>query len=89
MICKVCGQRVALNEHKDHAQSGCTTVAQQPTTVNHVLSKAKDSPLSPLEEKLKSSLVKRSLLLSKSDTLQVKTGGQVSFLYKHKHTHQV
>ncbi len=76
VTCNKCKRKML---QKDHVAHICTIHLNEPESVSEILKKSKDSPLSPTEEKLQSSLVRRSL--SNSGTpgrnLQVKTGGQV------------
>ncbi len=71
---------------KDHVAHICTIHLNEPESVSEILKKSKDSPLSPTEVKLQSSLVRRSL--SNSGTpgrnLQVNTGGQVKQIIRKK-----
>ncbi len=80
--------------YRDHLDDYCNTIKSPPDIIltalkvictgatssscDDVLRKSQASPLSHLDEKLLSSLLRRSLSSSVSPTLQVKTGGQVS-----------
>ena len=47
------------------------------TTIQEVIAKSPDSPLTPLEMKLTTSLVRCRLSETRNGILEVKTGGQV------------
>ncbi len=77
VTCYLCKKRGYLKYHKSHIESMCST-----TNFNHallnpldLLSRPEDAALLPIEEKVQSTLIKRSM--RNSHTLQVKTGGQV------------
>ena len=82
VTCTSCSSTVQLKDHKDHADCGCKVHCKKTVSVREVLDKPRDTPLSALEQKLQSSLVKRSLATNTSPTLQVKTRGQVSLTWK-------
>ena len=80
VICERCKSHVQLDSHNDHAKSGCATHARQvssDTSVDDVLRKPLTSPLTPVEQKLQTSLARRSMSGSPEDVLQMKTGGRV------------
>ena len=80
VMCRLCRLKGLLKDHSQHLKSKCQTLFSQPETISEVLNKSRDSPLSPIEEKLQTSLVRRSMSSSTSPTLQVKTKGQVSYM---------
>ena len=70
--------------YNDHARSNCTTHSHQvssSTSVVDVLSQPLTSPLTAVEQKLQTSLARRSLSNSPDEVLQMKTGGRVSKTY--------
>ena len=71
---------MCLKDHKTHVDSKCTSDDfRHPTlTMSELLSRPQDLALSLLETALQSSLIKRSMGSGETNTLQVKTGGQVS-----------
>lgn len=60
-------------------ESGSSSV----TTIQEVLAKSPDSPLTPQEMKLTASLVRRQLSETPNGILQVKTRGQVNQIILH------
>ena len=81
VTCCHCNKRGYLKDHKTHVDSKCTSDDFR-LTMSELLGRPQDLPLSPLETALQSSLIKRSMRSSETNTLQVKIGGQVS----QKHT---
>ncbi len=77
VTCSVCAKRVHLRNHKAHVDSMCGTTHFKSVPLNaaDLLSIPEDATLTPLEEKLKSKLIKHSM--HNSHTLEVKTRGQV------------
>ncbi len=77
VTCSMCAKRGHLRNHKAHVDSMCGTThfKSAPLNATDLLSIPEDVILTPLEEKLKSKLIKRSM--HNSHTLEVKTGGQV------------
>lgn len=80
--CTVCLQHMKLEQHSEHyCQKNLIAPSTQhspSTSIQEVLAKNSDTPLTTLEHKLQTSLVKRSLSGSSNATIQLKTGGQVS-----------
>ena len=76
--CALCSERGLMKNHKAHLDSNCRNgdFTPAPMDASQLLSRPRDQPLSRLEERLQSSLIKRSM--GSSNTLHVKTGGQVS-----------
>ena len=69
-----------LDAHTDHAKGDCTTHTRQvssDSSVEDVLRRPLTSPLIPVEQKLQTSLARRSMSGSPEDVLQMKTGGRV------------
>ena len=80
LVSCTCGERVSNGNFAAHARGECNTsvTVSAQSTVHDVLSKPKDSPLTPLEMELQTTLAKRSLATSPEQCLlQMKTGGQV------------
>ncbi len=84
--CKLCKRVGFMKDHDRHINSKCTTYFTWPDSCNEILNKPQESPLTPLEAKLQSSLLRRSLSSSVSlaTTVQVKTGGQVCTILSYK-----
>ena len=82
-LCVICGRyqsHVQLDAHTDHAKGGCTTHTHRvssDSSVEDVLRRPLTSPLTPVEQKLQTSLARRSMSGSPEDVLQMKTGGRV------------
>ena len=74
--CRRCHQVGQLRHLKAHLESQCASSFTPPQAVEDIVNRPRDSPLTPMEKKLQSSLVRWSI--STSPVLQVKTGGQVS-----------
>ena len=69
-------------DYQCHVQSECTEGLPQPastSSVEGILTKSPEAPLTPLEQQLTTSLVRRQLSndSNNSGLLQVKTRGQV------------
>ena len=80
VICGRCQSHVQLDAHNDHVKSGCTTRTRRVSSnssVEDVLRRPLTSPLTPVEQKLQTSLARRSMSGSPEDVLQMKTGGRV------------
>ena len=80
VICGRCQSHVQLDAHTDHAKGGCTTHTRRVSSyssVDDVLRRPLTSPLTPVEQKLQTSLARRSMSGSPEDVLQMKTGGRV------------
>ena len=81
VICSTCNGHVKLDGYNDHVKT-CTTSLQQlspSTSIDDVLQRPLTSPLTPMEQKLQTSLVRRSMSGSPEESvLQLKTGGKVS-----------
>ena len=90
VTCTLCGQSVKMERHHDHITSNCSPVSLSSPegSIEAILTKSGDTPLSSLEEKLQTALVKRSLASSSTSTLQVKTGGQVRLILSGTRTHK-
>ena len=78
--CALCSKRGLMKNHKAHVDSNCQSgdFTPAPIDASQLLSRPPDQPLSPLEERVQSSLIKRSM--HSGSTLHVKTGGQVNTL---------
>ena len=89
VTCTVCGQSMKMEHHHDHTTRNCSPVSlpSPDSSIQAILKKSGNTPLSSLEEKLQTALVKRSSASSSTTTLQVKTGGQVRLILSGKHTH--
>ena len=88
VICERCQGHVQLESYNDHVRSNCTTHSRQvssATSVVDVLRQPLTSPLTPVEQKLQTSLARRSLSDSPDEVLQMKTGGRV----RHKYTRNI
>ena len=77
VTCSKCSKQGFLRHHKEHIDSMCGTsyFKSAPLNLSDLLNTPECVSLSPMEEKWQSSLIKRSMHSSQS--LQVKTGGQV------------
>ena len=78
--CEKCGQTLQAKTYDQHITNGC--VGKSTTMIQGILQMPTDTPLTPLEQRLQCTLVKRSLNTSDQSVLRVKTGGQVN-AYKH------
>ena len=84
-LCVVCGRcqgHVQLESYNDHTRNNCTSHTRQissATSVVDVHSQPLTSPLTPVEQKLQTSLARRSLSGSPDEVLQLKTGGRVRY----------
>ena len=81
--CRECDCLVPAPEYDSHRCNDCVIQPCSPNeekrlTVQSILKRDIDVPLSTLEEDLLGSLVKRSLSHKQSANLEIKTGGQVS-----------
>ena len=76
VTCRRCNQTGPLKHLDAHIDSKCVSYFTPSQAINEILTRAQDSPLTGVELKLQSSLVRRSI--STSPVLQVKTRGQVS-----------
>ena len=76
--CNLCLKRGHLQYHREHVEGRCSgdKFKQVAVDASELISRPRDQPLSPLEEELQSTLISRSL--RSSQTVQVKTRGQVS-----------
>ena len=80
VLCKKCHGHMRLKNLSEHAANSCSThlLPVSPVSVEQVLEQPATAPLTPLEEKLQTSLVKRSLSTSPDNrVVQLKTRGQV------------
>ena len=83
IVCKTCREKVKMENHANH----CCGSHDQPGTsmsssgVEAILSRDLNTPLTPVEEQLQSSLARRSLSQSTQPLLRIKTGGQVGIIY--------
>ena len=81
VICSRCNGHVKLDGYNDHINT-CTTHLQQlspSTSINDVLQRPLTSPLTPMEQKLQTSFVRRSMSGSPEESvLQLKKGGKAS-----------
>lgn len=82
ITCSLCNRKGYLKDQEAHLSSNCLEHFNGPQFIAEILDKPKESPLSPTECKLQSSLLRRCLTTSGSSgtipTVKVKTGGQVS-----------
>ena len=81
--CRGCDCLVPAPQYHSHRASGCVIQPSSPDdekrlSVQSILKRDTDVPLSTLEEDLLGSLVKRSLAHKQGSNLEIKTGGQVS-----------
>ena len=81
VICSRCQSHVHLDVYNDHISSNCTTHYNQvspETIVEDVINQPLTAPLTPIEQKLQTSLARRSISGSPEESiLQIKTGGRV------------
>ena len=103
--CRDCDCLVPAPQYYSHRANGCVIQPGSPDeekrlSVQSILRRETDVPLSTVEEELLGSLVKRSLLQKQGTNLDIKTGGQVSnaqssiqnamtkyYTYIHSHLH--
>lgn len=83
LVSCTCGETVTNNMYAMHTTGGSiqdSRVSQERViTISDVLSQPVNSPLTPVERQLQTTLAKRSLATSPEENLLVmKTGGQVS-----------
>ena len=78
VVCRRCNKTGQVRHVDAHVKSQCASsfTTSNSQAINDILSQSRDSPLTDTEQKLQSSLVRRSILTS--PIVQVKTGGQVS-----------
>lgn len=73
-----------IAHYQHHVDSDCKEGQEIPdspsTTIDEVLARSPDTPLTPQEMKLTTSLVRRRLSEDPNGILQMKTGGQVLHL---------
>lgn len=81
VTCNLCNKNGFFKDLDNHVISQCTAHFTWSECCNDILGKTQESPLTPLEERVQSSLLRRSLTNSTSPTLKVKTRGQVCTLY--------
>ena len=85
VLCDECHCHVRLEKLHEHVASSCSTHTYPPAStvsIEQVLKQPPTAPLTPLEQKLQTSLVKRSLSASPEErVLQLKTRGQVHVYY--------
>ena len=77
--CEKCGQTLQAKTYDKHIANGC--VIKSTATIQGILEMPTDTPLTPLEQRLQCTLVKRSLNTSDESVLRVKTGGQVKLQF--------
>lgn len=94
VICSKCQRHVKLGEYKDHTESGCTSYCHEvspDTSIDDILRQPLISPLTSVEQKLQTSLARRSLSGSpEENVLHLKTGGKVGHKHdkrRNKHCH--
>lgn len=85
-ICVICGQchnHMQMSQYQDHSQScPATRIVRPHTSIDDVLHQPASAPLTPIEQKLQTSLARRSV--TDENVLQLKTGGKVLiFFTKH------
>ena len=73
--CGVCKKPVQLKHMNEHTESGCMLYLH--LTPEHIIKTPTNSPLSKVEERVGSNLVRRWLCTSGSNEVTVPTGGQV------------
>ena len=82
VLCDECHCHIRLEKLNEHVASSCSKLTCLPSStvsIEQVLKKPTTAPLTPLEQKLQTSLVKRSLSTSPDEhVLQLKTKGQVT-----------
>jgi hypothetical protein len=84
VVCEKCDHHLRLDKLKEHLASSCSTYspASSPESIEQILSQPISTPLTPLEHKLQTSLVKHSLSTSSAEkVLRLRTRGQVSNKY--------
>lgn len=83
VVCEKCTSHIQLKEYREHSGTGnsCKPVdheVQGYSKVNDLLQQPITAPLTPIEQKIQTSLARRSLSTSSSEAiLQMKTGGKV------------
>ena len=83
VICDCCNEHVRLKSYSDHINNNCiphTLEVSPDTSIVDILRQPMTSPLTPVEQKLQTSLARRSLstINTEDSILQMKTGGRVS-----------
>ena len=79
LICNRCNCHVQWKSSRDHTCNHSSVTALSPNTrIEEILLQSSTTPLTGLEEKLQTSLARRSLS-TEEDVLQLKTGGKVFF----------
>lgn len=86
VVCEKCQSHLRLDKLKEHVSNSCSTHSEEvppSVSVEHILNRPSTAPLTPVEQKLQTSLVKRSLSTSPEERiLRVKTRGQVyTYMY--------
>lgn len=93
VICSKCQRQVKLDQFKDHTESSCTTychLVSPDTSIDDVLKQPLTSPLTAVEQKLQTSLARRTLSGSpEENVLHLKTGGRVRRTYSYTHNENV
>ena len=80
LVACTCGSRVVLEGYSAHRDDGCSpgSDACQTVSVQDIMARPIDSPLSLMERELQTTLAKRSLATaSEGNIIRMKTGGQV------------
>ena len=81
VVCTECGAHVRHDAYREsRCQTQCSATSQDSpdTSIGELLNRTTSTPLTPVEVKLQSRLIKRSLASSPEDNiLHIKTGGQV------------
>ena len=81
VVCNKCGTDVSQREYHSHSCSSHTCQASPELTVDEILQKSPDAPLTAVEEELQCHLVKRALTQTTRSSIKIKTGGQVKQKY--------
>ena len=74
VVCSTCKKNVAQSEYYSH---NCNSQTSPEVSVNEIFAKSSEVPLTTVEEELQSHLVKRALTQSTTNSIKIKTGGQV------------
>ncbi len=77
--CQNCGVTVRLENIDQHLHSGCSSYAE--ITVDELLQQPSCSPLTQIEQKVASNVLRRHLQQSGGKPFEVQTGGRVRYIH--------
>lgn len=84
VICVRCKNHIQLKGYRDHSCQPHQVVPQSSSSIDDLLHQPSTAPLTPIEQKLQTSLARRSL--TEDSTLHLRTGGKVK---TNAHTHNI